>query len=658
MEKKKYYFRMAAALLLLIVGVVFALSVPSVAANDAVNGYEIRFESSGDAKYINRSDYYYLDMKKTGLLESGDAIMNSIANMLFTFIKWLGKVTVMLFYYCMNFDMSAMFKDQINGIQSALNSGIFKPLFILGFCGSAVIMLRKMVRRDLMGAYGQVLKVVAIVVLSILVVQESSTVLTKTTEITKSISTQALMGMQGGEQVDISDYAAQSAGALWMNLIHQPWVFIEFNGENAGEETIKQLLGVDNDQYKPGSKERKNLVEKYEGNAFDTDRGAEKIGFMFTYLIPFVIKCVIYILMALLTLFFQLIAIFYTFLAPVVLILIMVPGYERLLTEWLRKVLESQLSILIMSFLMGLLLKMDALLYETCAGDWGWLVVMIVETVVAVLALVKRNELLGVMSKLQKGVSQPGYARAMLRNGTDGYMALDKVRNAGRVAGQAAKLTAEIGREAPDMVRRATTRNFVMEVETSKSENEKEVVERPVMALATRGTTETVPSKTENRAVGAQKPQIAPEKGGKAFFYERGAVFQFEPSGGEHTGAGGGTGATVQRPSMAAFYERAAVFQFEPAGGYGENFDEREVSVQRPREVPMQEQMKAPEKVAQGTKKKADGKGAAVQTEVRAAEGRTAQHRETASSRIKERQKAQRPVQRPQASVQKNSNNC
>ncbi|MBD5480835.1 MAG: hypothetical protein HDR14_16400 [Lachnospiraceae bacterium] len=655
MEKKKYYVRMAAALLLLIVGVVFALSVPSVAANDAVKTIEPRFESSGDAKYINKSDYYCLDMEKTGLLESGDAIMNSIANMLFTFIKWLGKVTVMLFYYCMDFDMSAMFKDQINGIQSALNSGIFKPLFLLGFCGSAVIMLRKMVRRDLMGAYGQVLKVVAIVVLSILVVQESSTVLTKTTEITKSISTQALMGMQGGGKVDISDYAAQSAGALWMNLIHQPWVFIEFSGENPGEETIEKLLGFVDGTYEPGGKDRKNLVEKYEGNAFDHERGAEKIGFMFTYLIPFVIKCVIYILMALLTLFFQLIAIFYTFLAPVVLILIMVPGYERLLTEWLRKVLESQLSILIMSFLMGLLLKMDALLYETCAGDWGWLVVMIVETVVAVLALVKRNELLGVMSKLQKGVSQPGYARAMLRNGTDGYMALDKVRNAGRAAGQAAKLTAEIGREAAGMAGRAMTRVSVMEVETGKQENEKEVVERPVMALAARGTTETAPSKAGNRAVGAQEPQIAPERGGKAFLYERGAIFQFEPSGG-HTGPGGGTGATVQRPSMAAFYERAAVFQFETAaGGYGENFDEREVSVQRPREVPMQEQMKAPEKATQGTKKKAGGKGAAVQTEVRAAEGRTAQHRETASSRIKERQKAQRPVQRPQSSVQKSS---
>lgn len=647
MEKKKYYIRMAAALLLLTVGVIFALSVPSVAANEAVKGSEPRFESSGDAKYINRSDYYYLDMKKTGLLESGDAIMNSIANMLFTFIKWLGKVTVMLFYYCMDFDMSAMFEDQINGIQSALNSGIFKPLFILGFCGSAVIMLKKMIKRDMLGAYGQILKVIGIVVLSILVVQESSTVLTKTTEITKSISTQALMGMQGGEQVDISDYAAQSAGALWMNLIHQPWLFIEFNGEEAGEETIKQLLGVGTEEYKPGSKKRKDLVEKYEGNAFDTDRGAEKIGFMFTYLIPFAIKCVIYILMALLTLFFQLIAIFYTFLAPVVLILIMVPGYERLLTEWLRKVLESQLSILIMSFLMGLLLKMDALLYETCAGDWGWLVVMIVETVVAVLALVKRNELLGVMSKLQKGVSQPGYARAMLRNGTDGYMALNKVRNAGRVAGQAAKLTAEIGREAPGMVRRAATRNFVMEVETGKPENEKEAVERPVMARAVNGTAEAMPSKAGNRAVGVQKPQIAAER----IPYERGANSQFwrEYEGLSLTG-NFEANREVQRPSMDAFDEWNAVFRrYEPAESHGGNFDEREVSVQIPREI------KEPDKATQGKKGKASGKGAQAQPEVKAAKGRTAQHRETASSRVKERRKAQIPVQRPQFSVRKSS---
>ncbi len=654
MEKKKYYVRMTVALLLLIIGVIFALSVPAMAASEAVKSGVSAFNepNAGDAKYINQSDNYYLDMEKTGLLETGQAIMNSIANMLFTFIKWLGKVTVVLFYYCMDFDMAKMFRDEINSIQSALNSGIFKPLFLLGFCGSAVIMLKKMVKRDMLGAYGQIAKVIGIVVLSILVVQESATVLTATTNITKTISTQALMGMQGNSQANVSDYAAQSAGVLWMNLIHQPWVFIEFNGENVNDETIEKFLGV-----APNSSERKDYIKDYAkdgGKAFDIDRAGEKIGFMFLYLIPFAIKSVIYILMALLTLFFQLIAIFYTFLAPVVLILSMVPGYEGMLTSWLRKVLESQLSILIMSFIIGLLLKMDTLLYEACAVEWGWLVVMIVQTVIAVCVLLKRNELLGALSKLQRGVSNPGYAKALMRNGVDSYKAIGKGM---KTVERGIKTGAEKGRKAASMagsaVAKATTRVFTR-VETGGEANEKEVVERPVMALAAGGTAETVPSRAGNGSVGAQKPQIAAERSGRAVPYERGANFQFwrEYEGLSLTGNFGANRA-VQRPSMAAFYERAAVFQFEPAGSHGGNFDEREVSVQRPRSVPVKGKAKEPAKATQGEKRKSSGKEVQARQEVKAAGSRPAQHRETASSRIKDRQKAQIPVRRPQSSVRK-----
>lgn len=651
MEKKKYYIRMAAALLLLTVGVIFALSIPSMAANEAVKSVVPAFgeDSAGDARYINKSDNYYLDMEKTGLLETGQAIMNSIANMLFTFIKWLGKVTVVLFYYCMDFDMSEMFKDEINSIQSALNSGIFKPLFILGFCGSAVIMLKKMIKRDMLGAYGQILKVIGIVVLSILVVQDSATVLSETTNITKTISTQALMGMQGNSQTNVSDYAAQSAGVLWMNLIHQPWVFIEFNGENVDDETIEKFLGV-----APNSDDRKNYIKDYAkdgGKAFDVDRAGEKIGFMFLYLIPFAIKSVIYILMALLTLFFQLIAIFYTFLAPVVLILSMVPGYEGMLTSWLRKVLESQLSILVMSFIIGLLLKMDTLLYAACAVTWGWLVVMIVQTVIAVCVLLKRNELLGALSKLQRGISNPGYAKALMRNGVDGYKTIGKgMRTVERGIKTGTKKTSAMANQGITKLRQT----FATEDKIASTQNEKEAVERPVMARAVNGTAEAMPSRAGNRAVSTQKPQIAAERSGRAVPYERGANSQFwrEYEGLSLTGNFGASRA-VQRPSMSAFDEWDAVFRrYEPAGSYRGNFDEREVSVQRPREI------KEPDKATQGKKGKASGKGAQAQPEVKAAKGRTAQHRETASSRVKERQKAQIPVRRPQSSVQKNSNNC
>lgn len=412
-NKKKYCFGLILAMLLLCIGVAFAISFQSSAAGGAVNSNIDAFKQlQGEAGYIKNADNYYLDMEETDWLETGQWLMNKIANMLFTFIKWLASVVVTLFYQCMTFDMSELFKDQINGIQKTLNNGIFQPLFLLGFCGSAIILIKKMLRRDLMGAYGQILKVIGIVILSLLVVRDSATVLSAATGVTKSISAQALVGMQGDTAA--TDFAANSAGVLWVNLIHQPWKFIEFGSDPVTDEEVKEFLTTE-------INDRKELVKEHNGSAFDKDRAGERIGFMFLYLIPFVIKSLVYIVMALMTLVFQLIAIFYVILAPVVLILAMIPGYEGMLTSWLRKILESQLSILIMSFIIGLLVKVDQMLFDMCAVEWGWLVVMIVQTVLAVFVIVKKDQLIGVMSKLQKGAANPGFAKSMMMRGLDGY---------------------------------------------------------------------------------------------------------------------------------------------------------------------------------------------------------------------------------------------
>lgn len=415
-DKKKYCLYMMLAMALLCAGIVFSISFQASAAGAVNNNIDAFKELQGDAGYINVPDNYYLDMEDTDLLETGYWLLNSIANLLFTFIRWLANVVVTLFYQCMTFDMAELFKDQIDAIQETLNSGIFQPLFLLGFCGCAIVLLKKMLRRDLMGAFGQILKVVGIVILSFLVVRDSATVLSAATGITKSISAQAMVGMQGN--VATTDFAAESAGVLWVNLIHQPWKFIEF-GEEADTVTEEEVatflsLKVDDDK-------RKEAIKSHNGMAFNKGRAGEKIGFMFLYLIPFVVKSLVYILLALLTLVFQLIAVFYVVLAPVVLILAMVPGYEGLLGVWLRKILESQLSILIMSFIIGLLVKVDQMLFDMCAVAWGWLVVMIVQTVMAVFIILKKDQLIGALSKLQKGAASPGYAKSMLIKSGDGF---------------------------------------------------------------------------------------------------------------------------------------------------------------------------------------------------------------------------------------------
>lgn len=636
MKKKKYIITMLLALVLLSMGVVFTLTV-HVSAAAVNNNIDDLQNLTGEAGYINRVDNYYLDMEETDWLETGQWLMNKIANMLFTFIRWLANVTVTLFYQCMNFDMAEMFKSEIGNIQKTLNKGIFQPLFTLAFCGSAIIMLKKMVRRDLMGAYGQVLKVIGIVILSILVVKDSASVLSAATGITKSISTQALVGMQGDEASSTSSYAAQSAGTLWVNLIHQPWLFIEFGSDPISDDMLASLADSIL-SYKPSDDNRKEIIKNYTyGEAFSKDRAGEKIGFMFLYIIPFAIKCVIYIVMALLTLGFQLIAIFYVVLAPVVLILTMIPGYESILTSWLRKMLESQISILIMSFIIGLLVKVDKLLFDTCAFDWGWLVVMIVQTVLAVFVIIKKDMLLGALSKLQKGAANSKYARAMMIRSGDGYAMMSKgMRLAGKTASAAnntlvapaAKAGKRIvhnheqeykGRKAWDTV------NVNEEAAEDGKVKKGAVVERPVMS--------------------AQREKAA---GGEGMNTNRPTHKAAVPVQARSTLVAAQTPPKeVKRPRMDSAGLNNKIVQFEAPREYINQTQEKTAMPKRPvaasySEIPRTEMTKTERLASKGVKP----------TQESTASARPVAHvQEGVGERIREQHTAKVPVKRPQSSV-------
>ncbi|SFS08106.1 CD3337/EF1877 family mobilome membrane protein, partial [Anaeromicropila populeti] len=371
-------------------------------------------ELDGDAAYLNEKyrDNYYLDIEKTGILDTGDKVINDIANILFSFIKFLAVLVVSTFYFTMDFDIVALIEPQLNAIQKALNTSVFKPLFVIAFMGTAFIIIKRMIKRDMAGALTEVLKVIGIVALSFFVVNESATALSGCTNITKSISVNALNGINSsmGISGDGNSYAATAAGVLWVNLIHEPWKTLEFGNSNPTEEEMNAFLNET-----PGSEKRKELVKSYKDDStFSKGKGGSRIGFLLVYLIPFIIKSAIYLLVALIQLVFQLLAVFFLITAPVILLLALVPGYEtNIISIWLRKMLETQVSILIITFLMALLIKMDQLLY-TLAGTYGWLVVLVLQTAIAVGLFFGRNKILSAFSGMQKGVMNPSYIKSKL----------------------------------------------------------------------------------------------------------------------------------------------------------------------------------------------------------------------------------------------------
>lgn len=382
----------------------------TVHASTSIVEVEAFDKLTGDSKYL-QSEYrenYYLDIEKTGLLEVGDQIFNQVANIIFNIIKWVGSIVTTFFYQVMTLDLSELFSGQLNQIQKALKSSVFDAFFLLAFVGSAWMLFKKISKRDLTGLMMEIGKIICILLLSSLVVTKSSTVLTATTDITKSISISALLNINDPQNstTSVESYSASASGLLWKSLVHDPWLSLEFGNTQPSGEQVEKFLTTT-----PNTDAREQLVKDYRSendSAMNKSEGVGRIGFLIIYLVPFLVKCAIYLFMAVIQLAFQLMAIFYVLLAPIILLLALVPAFGGvdLIGTWLKKILESQIMIVVVTFLMGVVMKLDSFLYSK-AHIYGWLIVIFMETLVALIVVLNYKSILSGIGKIGSIAKHP-----------------------------------------------------------------------------------------------------------------------------------------------------------------------------------------------------------------------------------------------------------
>ncbi len=402
------------------------------ASSDAIGNVESFNYLEGEQKYLGDpyKDNYSLDMKEVSFSDDflgymGNQIqnaLNALANVLFKIESLLSYLTVVIFYMCFNLNLADLFGPQVNAIQQALNNSIFLPLFLIGCAAAFCALIGRMLKQDLAGAIGQIVKIIAVVMLSVLVFTKSDTMLTACNNITKEISLEILVGVNtaNGYSQDVSDFAAESAGILWRNLVHEPWLSMQFGDTSLIREgEVDQILSM-----APGSEERKALIEDDERGCFVYSRAGDRLAYTFFYLIPCIVKCVVYILVAFVQLVFQLLSILYTFMAPLVLIISLFPSYEGILGTWFRKIIEAQISILIISLIIGILVKFDEMIFDWAAqNQYGWMVALAVQIAISVALYMNRNRLLTALSHVQRGVSNPGYLRNRMKLAGNVYQA-------------------------------------------------------------------------------------------------------------------------------------------------------------------------------------------------------------------------------------------
>ena len=352
---------------------------------------------------------YYFDLEELGILDTFYTAINAVGNLVWNIIKLLTKLVMMIMYVALSFDAGEMLSPVISSIQSTMHESIFEPLFVLAFCGTAAILLKRMFVRDLMGAFGDIVKVVVIVVLSIALVKKSDSALSMITNVTKEASIEIMTGvndntgMGSGSDDALTaskEFAVRTAGILWTNLVDEPWRYLEFAGTDPTEEDIENFLSITN---QPGSDNRASLVANYAGTAvcFEKGRALIRLACLLVYLIPFVLKFALYTAVAGIQLIMQIMTVVYMLIAPVILLLALLPGYENVISTWLRKMLEAQLGILIITFLLGIIVKVDSLFYDEMDSMGGFLVVSIIQMVVLVGIYFGRNKIMGMLAATQ-----------------------------------------------------------------------------------------------------------------------------------------------------------------------------------------------------------------------------------------------------------------
>lgn len=389
-------------------------------------GIKTEFDSlDGDARFLG-SEYrsnYKLDLEELGITQAVDKGLNGIANIIFTLIAIIGYMASSLFYYVMDFDLASLLEPQIKQIQQTLHNGLFTPLFPYAFVGSMILAIVKYARRDFVGLIEQFGKVCFVIVLSYLVITDSAKLLSYGTNITKGASVSILTGIN---DIDVGNnvksYAANAAGVLWIGLVHEPWKALEFGEYNYSEEDVEFFLSH-------SGEERKNKVASMmEGDKgpFSKERTILRIGQGIIVLILTTAKAVVYMLVSLMYGLFQVLAVFWIILAPIILLLTLIPGYDfEILGVYARKIMETQIGVLIITFVIGFMVFFDRAL-NSLAKEMGWLIVLVLQIAVCIGLYAFRWQILMSFNNLQRGIQNPRLLKRQILKSGNPYNALER----------------------------------------------------------------------------------------------------------------------------------------------------------------------------------------------------------------------------------------
>lgn len=211
------------------------------------------------------------------------------------------------------------------------------------------------------------------------------------------------------------------SGVLWSNLIHQSWKSLEFGDYKPPDEMINKFLSTSK------TEEREELVKEImqdHPEVFSKDRIAMRIGQGLIMCVLIFAKTLIYVLLGVLQIVLQVIAIVFVLFAPIVLFLALIPSYGfDVLGLWAKKIFETQLAVLLITFLMGSMIMISNLI-NSISNNVGWLVGLLLEVILGIGLFYYRSQVFSMFvtaGQMGRVVSHPAMLKHAMKYGIDPF---------------------------------------------------------------------------------------------------------------------------------------------------------------------------------------------------------------------------------------------
>ena len=402
---------------------------------------------------------YYLDIKTVGAGLKGtfNEYGNWLANILWYGLTIITYMLIMLFNLAFSMDISDMFKEVLNTIMISLKNSVFDEYFILIVSIALIYIAISFFRNNIGQLFSRLGYIILTIAIMGMATKYSADIVSGMTTLSKSIGASSIVAISDRETTE--NNIGQISGELWASLVHTPWLELEFDGkynslENK-DDIVNKIFSL-----KKESNERQEYIDKLnEENPeiFKENAGSGRILPALLISIVNIFKMFVMIVIALVQIVFQILTILFVIAFPFLLLLSMSPSFGgvNLISNWWNQILGSQLGIVLTSFLLGLLIKIDGLIatYLGNLGTYGWFGITLVQTAIYIGIILQRKQIFRVLMSLQSKVSRSGAGvwRNTMRTTEKG---IDGLKNAGGAAADKVKGKAE---DLKDAVRKKAT---------------------------------------------------------------------------------------------------------------------------------------------------------------------------------------------------------